>query len=144
MSLKRKVAVIVCMILCLSFAGAMTCLAAGEWSKDVTLDVPGWNGSAKTSDLANPVSVTKQTTDTQCTFHVYTNTTDDDLCPDGRLINKDGAARSSWVYNLDTGETKTAEVVAVKGDVCYAEISSDFLEIWTKSISFKFSADDMT
>lgn len=116
---------------------SLTVAASASWSAKLTLDVPGWNGSKISKTYA-----TKTTDDEICAFHTYTNTAVDPFGVDGRLVNSEDAPRSNWVRNMPAGSTLTAGTSATKGYWYYAELSTDFLEPNTISVSFKFNPDN--
>ena len=115
---------------------SLTVAASAAWSSDTVLDVPGWNGSAISSN-----SATKTTNDSQCTFQTYSNQAWGLFGVDGRLLNSDNAPRSSWVRDMHTGSTLHAATTAVVNHYYWAELSTDMLEPNTISVSFRFSPD---
>lgn len=143
MTKRRMYAVVACMMICIMLAGTITCYAAGNWSANAALSIPGFNQSRNTRDHANPqVSATKISADTVCSF--YVNSVANSITPDGRLINSDYESRSAWARNLaPNNPVYRAATTAEKGHYYYAEISSDLAQILTSSINFKFSPDNM-
>lgn len=138
----KRVMCMFCAVMCVVMACSVTCLAAGVWSSNVVMDVPGLNGSQNTRDIPTPVHVDKNTDDTKCTFSTITTLATTGT--DGRLINSNYESRSAWARDLDAGSVRTATTTAEKGHWYYAEISSDLLQLSKFSIKFKFSPDDMT
>lgn len=142
MSKLKRLGCIFFVVLCVIMACSVTCYASGNWSNEVVMTVPGFNGSANSRDIPEKISVKKISNDTKCTF--YTITTLASTGTDGRLINSNYESRSAWARDLDTGSTRTATTTAKSGYVYYAELSSDFLQLTSFSIKFQFSPDDMT
>ncbi|MEG0596624.1 MAG: hypothetical protein RR502_01140 [Oscillospiraceae bacterium] len=116
---------------------SMALAASAAWSSDTVLDVPGWNGNATSS-----VSAAKSRSDSQCTFQTYENQAWGLYGVDGRLLNSDGVARSSWARDMHTGTTLHAATTAVSGHYYWAQLSTDLLEPNTISVSFRFSPDN--
>lgn len=140
---RRMSAAILCMVLCVTMMGAVTCYAAGSWSSEVTLTVPGLNASVNTKEDATVATYIKKATDgTTCSF--YTAAVTGNLYPDARIINSNLDSRSNWARNLSTGTYKYATTTAKNGYRCYAEVSSDLAQVNTQSIRFKFSPDELT
>ncbi len=133
------------LVLVVVLAVSLACTGSAAWSRQIAMQVPGMNASVNTRDDAgSPIYVTKQTTDSLCSFHSYSNTATGAWGIDARLINSEYVARSDWARNLHTGTTVHATTSAVKNYNYYAELSSDVLEFTTVHISFAFSADNDT
>lgn len=150
--MKRAVRVFCCM-LCIAIACSITAYAEygpsnrayapleRMYSSEVTLEVPGLNGTVSTRSINE--SVFKASQDTKCTFYTVNNKTA--AGADARLINSLNESRSAWARDLLTGTTRKANTNgATKGYLYYAQISSDLVEIHSFNLTFKFSPDEMS
>ena len=75
---------------------ASAIVASAGWYTPTTLIVPGFNGSAFTSNYA-----TKTSTSTQCTFDTYYNQAWGLFGVDGRLLNSNGTPEAGPAYRQE-------------------------------------------
>lgn len=131
--MKRK---LLTMLLGVVMIFSLTVAVNAAWSTDTVLDIPAFNGSAVSTN-----SALKTTNDSQGTFQVYSNEAWGLYGVDGRLLNSDGAVRSSWVRDMHSGSILHAPTTAVINHYYWAELSTDALEINEITVSFRFSPD---
>lgn len=152
MSKMKRLVCLFCITICVALCCAVTTFAAESiepytlpdpyYSGEITLTIPGLNGSTSTKILKEGGFVFKGSEDAKCTFLTVTN--ERAAGADGRLINSEGTSRSAWARDLLTDSIRTASTTASKGNLYYAQISSDLLELTSFDITFCFSPDDMT
>lgn len=144
-----KIVLLICMAATLVFSVSITASAANfqeiaplkdlgdPYWVEVTLSVPGTNGSATSNNY------TYKCTDGKTASFVCTAKSEDrDF--DARLRNSNGESRSSWARNLDIDEILHVKTTAVKGYQYTCQVSSDLLTIGAVDVTLSFSPDYLT
>jgi len=123
-------------MLALGIAGAAS--AAGSWSGETTLDLPGDGSSVYGASKGVPYKQ-KVSGDTKAAFYGIAKTSS--LSSTGRVVNSSKTDRSSTMV-VAPGYKSSASTTASNGYSYNVRLNADTWQVGTDSVRFKWSPDN--
>lgn len=134
--MKKKVIVgIASCLLAVGIAGGAS--AAGTWSAEHTMDIPGSGGKAYGASQGVP-NKTKASSDVNAAFYGISKTSI--LASLGKVVNTSKVARSGNIP-ISPGYKMTGSTTAAKGYAYNISVQSDSWQSGTDSTRFRWSPD---
>jgi len=122
-------------ILALGIAGGAS--AAGSWSAEATLDLPGDGSGVYGADKGVP-NKTKESSDVKASFHGISKTSS--WASHGKIVDTKKNDRSGLIL-ISPGTTASGSTTASNGSVNNVKAFADTWQVGTDSIRFKWSPD---